>query len=912
MRNVRNRSPPQNRQVYVWYASKRMSRSSYISPMDATTKSGPNNEENNVTGVLERRLQDVRTILEALEETSTSSSSDDETGRFAERLVRGNLVVYLLHAIQSIPRDPKNDFAPIRVTTNTNTNITTTTTNATMELHFELADVCLLVLMRLHDVALQRLAFHGGWLPCSFGTNAGSVIYQNEHQEESEQPWISGISDHWEARLLQNLPLLYTPTRDDAGHTRWAATVIALYHNPYEDGNCETKQDDKSNMPTAANGNSSSSSSSSNGGGGGARTLQIVNGRLQGHSDVVLTDEDESFWTTTTTLLETNPNSHHSHHQRRRPISVIDVLETDTDSGALVSVRHLVQGVWKGTEHVTKWAMTRNDDNGDKKSLGQQLESFTETTLAGCAMLARSQRCLLIGIGCGNLPHFLKRHCRGRRRQQQQDQDKRIMMKLDIVEPNPNMVDAAVTYFGLDRSIAENGVVIGTVSTVLLHLLESNEEEHVVYDSILINDNSLIPFSLQGSLEQLLKKSNKNACIAIAGSNPPSLASTQYSSTLRSLTLCELKLRDDNDDDDDDFSHEDEDESVTLLGGPNDLSVQDWQVHVSGLSSGAMDVAAARRTPVRHIPGFLSAEDIQAIHSVAAATASNDSVGVETRSDSPGIWTVRHLHTGNLFATQVPHLLTRIVEQARTVGAELYGPQHHWCDDTPFNVRCIEYHSMVQGGRLPDPRHFDQDSIVTIDMMLSNPDTDFTNGSLQTLYANGKTLEKHLFRQGDANIFVSHKAHCVDQVTSGNRRVLVVELWRGPTCYCPHRCLLLQGGCPLDPTRQQQQQQQSTVTPSSNLQPQQQLNMFPFRLGAVHDIGKDTVQILWEPTYTTETTVVPETPRPGLQPPLKKKGQLSAISEKKLPPAANALNPPAPPPPKDQIADDDEVWDLFD
>jgi hypothetical protein len=44
--------------------------------------------------------------------------------------------------------------------------------------------------------------------------------------------------------------------------------------------------------------------------------------------------------------------------------------------------------------------------------------------------------------------------------------------------------------------------------------------------------------------------------------------------------------------------------------------------------------------------------------------------------------------------------------------------------------------------------------------------------------------------------FFSHKFHCVDQVTKGTRRVLVVEFWRGPERSCPHRCEWLGWTCP--------------------------------------------------------------------------------------------------------------------
>jgi hypothetical protein len=46
----------------------------------------------------------------------------------------------------------------------------------------------------------------------------------------------------------------------------------------------------------------------------------------------------------------------------------------------------------------------------------------------------------------------------------------------------------------------------------------------------------------------------------------------------------------------------------------------------------------------------------------------------------------------------------------------------------------------------------------------------------------------HDFTQGDAMVFVSHKFHGVEPVTSGRRQVCILEFWGGRECTCPHRC----------------------------------------------------------------------------------------------------------------------------
>ena len=84
---------------------------------------------------------------------------------------------------------------------------------------------------------------------------------------------------------------------------------------------------------------------------------------------------------------------------------------------------------------------------------------------------------------------------------------------------------------------------------------------------------------------------------------------------------------------------------------------------------------------------------------------------------------------------------------------------------------------MRAGGGLPDPYHHDIGSLVTVDVMLSDPVTDFEGGEFHTLETNGH-MKPHTFASmGDALMFVSHKYHSIQPVARGVRRSLVVELW---------------------------------------------------------------------------------------------------------------------------------------
>jgi hypothetical protein len=110
-----------------------------------------------------------------------------------------------------------------------------------------------------------------------------------------------------------------------------------------------------------------------------------------------------------------------------------------------------------------------------------------------------------------------------------------------------------------------------------------------------------------------------------------------------------------------------------------------------------------------------------------------------------------------------------------------------------IGVRCVEYHQVQLSGALPEHTHMDRGSLVTVDILLSEPGVDFEGGEFQTLESDG-TLLPHQFggsdrpAPGDALLFVSHKYHCVQPVCKGLRRVLVIEFWPGPDRECEHRC----------------------------------------------------------------------------------------------------------------------------
>ena len=75
-----------------------------------------------------------------------------------------------------------------------------------------------------------------------------------------------------------------------------------------------------------------------------------------------------------------------------------------------------------------------------------------------------------------------------------------------------------------------------------------------------------------------------------------------------------------------------------------------------------------------------------------------------------------YLHHDYIFCRRLPALRRRILAAARTVDGE------NWSlfdGVDPVNIRVAEYHQMDERGKLADPKHYNLNSLVTMDIMLS-------------------------------------------------------------------------------------------------------------------------------------------------------------------------------------------------
>ncbi|CAE7841017.1 unnamed protein product [Symbiodinium sp. CCMP2592] len=214
-----------------------------------------------------------------------------------------------------------------------------------------------------------------------------------------------------------------------------------------------------------------------------------------------------------------------------------------------------------------------------------------------------------------------------------------------------------------------------------------------------------------------------------------------------------------------------------------------------GVRGGAPDVLDAQRSQVVSA-GFLSAETLGFLERLAARAA-GEGCGRAVRSAQSEAWQVTFLQTRGFFAREAPELLESLAEMARSVGL-----REHWLtvgQAERMKARVVEWHDQeAPGPGIPDPRHYDMDSLVTLDVLCAEPKEDFEGGELRTLETDG-SLKEQSFGFLEVLVFQAHKYHMVAPVTRGRRRALVLEFWDGPARACPHRCISFEERCPLEP-----------------------------------------------------------------------------------------------------------------
>jgi hypothetical protein len=146
------------------------------------------------------------------------------------------------------------------------------------------------------------------------------------------------------------------------------------------------------------------------------------------------------------------------------------------------------------------------------------------------------------------------------------------------------------------------------------------------------------------------------------------------------------------------------------------------------------DLEEAQLASTVSLPALLSSAELQQllgvcerirkeVGAVNARKGARTEAGTETKTVE-STWQTVYLNTNNLLKLYAPELYQKFVEVIRREDSA------HWglIDDQEVNVRVAEFHTVLPGGSLADPGHYDWGSLVTLDIMLSEPSTDFEGG----------------------------------------------------------------------------------------------------------------------------------------------------------------------------------------
>lgn len=205
-----------------------------------------------------------------------------------------------------------------------------------------------------------------------------------------------------------------------------------------------------------------------------------------------------------------------------------------------------------------------------------------------------------------------------------------------------------------------------------------------------------------------------------------------------------------------------------------------------------MSVIDAQKTVVSRTANFLTEQEqqeiLRTVTSLELPRYTNSPTDDVDYYGNP-IHTTTYLQHNSLFLERLPWLHHKVLKLVQRVNC-----LHNWgfsLKPRTFSLRVAEYHEMCKGGALSNKYHYDIGSLITVDIMLEEPQR---GACFQTLEANG-TVIHHPFCRGDALIFVSHKYHNVSPLERGRRKVLVLEFWNGVVPVCGHRCDLHFGQC---------------------------------------------------------------------------------------------------------------------
>ena len=343
-------------------------------------------------------------------------------GAFAESLVGQDIVVPLLRAVQRVERAAGS--------------VVPRPPPANSQAAIDAADAALQLLLAFCEVAVARLA-EAGWVPVDKPAScAGGIVYRHAASgRESEDPALPGAT--WEARLMQMLPILFTPGELD-GDVCWAARVVDW--TPADGGApFGGAGGGEGTGAAAANAAGADAADADAAGGdaadgGGDASVSAVSGNVSVFD--VLTVEQ--------TAAKRNGGAARARRQRGK-----------RDGASMVLLRQMTIGPWRG---VNEFIETEVEPG---KPVGESLDAWYTASLLGVALLSLHQqqrrrrrqerqgrrqgrqqrqprgqlRVLVLGLGGGCIPSFLARYAPA--------------VAVEAVEMSPAVAAAATSCFGL-------------------------------------------------------------------------------------------------------------------------------------------------------------------------------------------------------------------------------------------------------------------------------------------------------------------------------------------------------------------------------------------------------------------------------------------------------------------------------
>ena len=225
-----------------------------------------------------------------------------------------------------------------------------------------------------------------------------------------------------------------------------------------------------------------------------------------------------------------------------------------------------------------------------------------------------------------------------------------------------------------------------------------------------------------------------------------------------------------------------DDVDVAALGDEIDAALEfEREALDAGEAPDLVAVKEAQRSSVVRVRNFLDDAAVEEL--LAAAAAVEADVGAVERASRNGGWSTVYMN--DKFRRRLPRLHERIFREARAADEANWGGVLR--NRRTLNLRCAEAHVVTPPGALAFEHHYDQGSLVTVDIMLSDSRS-FEGGEFATLESDD-VLQGHAFEKGDLLLFLSHKYHCVAPVDAGERRVFVAEIWEGEARDCAGRCV---------------------------------------------------------------------------------------------------------------------------